>query len=39
MSGLATAVREKLGISFESFADQVSEDESYQRLLATVAPE
>jgi hypothetical protein len=39
MSGLAAAVRDKLGISFEAFSEQISEEESFQNLLGKKLPE
>lgn len=39
MNGLAAAVKEKLGISFEVFSEMVADEESFQRLLEKKLPE
>jgi hypothetical protein len=33
MSGLASIVKEKLGLNFEAFAEQIRVDDSYQKLV------
>lgn len=39
MNGLAAAVRDKLGISFEAFSEMVADEESFQQLMNKKLPE